>query len=160
MIDIFGYYLKTLDKNPFDAGADELEDSLARVSLQNEEQGIDSRNHASTHVSTEISSTFKYPEEITDSLKTVLKGLMYIFTEPPLVVPRIQWPQDGNKSSTEKWPKFFVGKGGHENTLQIEYRCVNKHIKPHDQREYEWLAAFVKVLTWIELEIGPVKEDF
>ncbi|KAB8304386.1 hypothetical protein EYC80_003790 [Monilinia laxa] len=151
---------ETLDKRPFDVGANELEDSLARASLRNEEQRIDSRNHVLTHVSTEISSTLKYPEEIADSLKTVLKGLMYIYTEPPLLVPRIQWHQDGNQSSTEKWPRFFVDKGGHENTLRTEYRCANRHIKPHDQREYEWLAAFVKVVTWIELEIGPVNEDF
>ncbi|KAA8575034.1 hypothetical protein EYC84_004255 [Monilinia fructicola] len=150
---------ETLDKHPFDVGANGLEDSLARVSLQNKEQGIDLRNSALSHVPKDISSAFVYPEEIADSLRTVLKGLMYIYTEPPLTVPRIRWPQYGNESS-EKRPEFFVGRAGHENTLQTEYRCVNRHIKPHNQREYEWLAAFVKVVTWIELHIGPMKEDF
>ncbi|QSZ37674.1 hypothetical protein DSL72_008773 [Monilinia vaccinii-corymbosi] len=152
--------LETLDKHPFEDRANELEDGLAKVSLQNQEQGINPGHIARPPVSGDALNTFQYPEEVADGLETVLRGLMYIYTEPPLVVPRIRWPPETNESSPEKRPKFFVGRRGHENTPQIEHRCVNKHIKPHDQREYEWLAAFLKVVTWIEWNIGPAKEDF
>ncbi|ESZ98100.1 hypothetical protein SBOR_1479 [Sclerotinia borealis F-4128] len=153
--------LETLDKHPFDIGITGLEDTLAKVTLHNEEQGTDAENTGLSTVDKENPSRFQYPEEIADELRTVLKGLMYVYTEPPSLVPRIQWAPAGNVSSSEKWPKFSVDRERHPNILSpIKHQCVNKHIKPHDEREYGWLEAFVKAIRWIESNIGVAKGDF
>ncbi|KAF7863822.1 hypothetical protein EAF04_006787 [Stromatinia cepivora] len=151
--------LETLAKYPIDSEVTGLEENLARVSLQNEEQGRDLGDTELSVVSKNKPTVLQYPENIAENLRTVLEGLMYIYTEPPLNVPRIQWGPTGNSSSSEKWPKFLVDKGRHEHA-QIKHMCMNWNVRPHDEREYEWLVAFLKAVTWIELNIGPVKEDF
>ncbi|TGO65546.1 hypothetical protein BCON_0002g01320 [Botryotinia convoluta] len=151
--------LDTLANYPFDVEVTGLEETLANVSLHNGGQGTTLENTESATISARDHNDFKYPENIAVSLRVVLKGLMYIYTEPPLTIPRIQWESLGDINSSEKWPRFFVDKGLYEHP-HFEYPYANQKIKPHDKREYEWLAAFVEVVTWIELNIGPVKEDF
>ncbi|KAJ8066214.1 hypothetical protein OCU04_005299 [Sclerotinia nivalis] len=150
--------LETLAKHPLDFGITGLEENLAKVSLQNKEQGTDLGDIKLSTVPKNNPIVFQYPENIAENLRTVLKGLMYIYTEPPLTVPRIQWGPTRNASSSEKWPKFLVDKGQHEHG-QIKHMRMNWNIRPRDEREYEWLAAFLKAVTWIELNIGPAKED-
>ncbi|THV50663.1 hypothetical protein BGAL_0141g00130 [Botrytis galanthina] len=144
---------------PLDVEVTGLEETLANVSLHNGGQETNLEDTELATISERDHIDFKYPEKIAASLRVVLKGLMYIYTEPPLTIPRIQWESLGDEDSSEKWPRFFVDKGIYEH-LHFQYPCANKKIKPYDEREYEWLAAFVEVVTWIELNIGPVKEDF
>ncbi|KAF5871800.1 uncharacterized protein Bfra_008824 [Botrytis fragariae] len=151
--------LDTLAKYPLDIEVTGLEETLANVSLHN---GCQETTLEGTELATILESDpndFMYPENITASLRVVLKGLMYIYTEPPLTIPRIQWEPPKDDNSSGKWPRFFVDKGIHEHP-HFEYPCANQKIKPYDKREYEWLAAFIEVVTWIELNIGPAKEDF
>ncbi|KAF7942185.1 hypothetical protein BELL_0008g00160 [Botrytis elliptica] len=151
--------LDTLAKYPLDVEVTGLEETLASVSLHNGRQGTTLEDTKLATIPERDPNDFKYPEEIAASLRVVLKGLMYIYTEPPLTIPRIQWESLRDENSSEKWPRFFVDKGRHEHP-HFQYPCANPKIKPYDDREYEWLAAFVEVVTWIELNIGPVKEDF
>jgi hypothetical protein len=37
------------------------------------------------------------------------------------------------------------------------HRCENSRIAPYDDREYDWLEAFLKVVTWMEDEFGYEK---
>ncbi|KAF7911128.1 uncharacterized protein EAF01_002636 [Botrytis porri] len=151
--------LDTLAKYPLDVEVTGLEESLANVSLHNSGQGITLENTESATISQIDPDDFKYPDYIAAGLKVVLKGLMYIYTEPPLTIPRIQYESLGNDNSSEKWPRFFVDKGVNIHP-HFEHPCENQQIRPHDKREYEWLAAFVEVVTWIELNIAPIKEEF
>ncbi|CAD6442047.1 bab47929-61ff-4ac5-be38-8341d381e113 [Sclerotinia trifoliorum] len=151
--------LETLAKHPLDFEVTSLEESLARVSLLNQEQGTHSGDTEISIASKNNSVVFQYPENIAKNLRTVLKGLMYIYTEPSLTVPRIQLGPTENASSSEKWPKFFVHKGQEEHA-QTRHIRMNWNIRPHDERECEWLVAFLGAVTWIELNVGPAKEDF
>ncbi|KAF7888237.1 uncharacterized protein EAF02_002778 [Botrytis sinoallii] len=151
--------LDTLAKYPLDVEVTGLEETLASVSLHDGGQGTTLEDTKLATIPERDPNDFKYSEEIAASLRVVLKGLMYIYTEPPLTIPRIQWESLRDENSSEKWPRFFVDKGRHEHP-HFQYPCANPKIKPYDDREYEWLAAFVEVVTWIELNIGPVNEDF
>ncbi|TGO10286.1 hypothetical protein BTUL_0139g00120 [Botrytis tulipae] len=151
--------LDTLDKYPLDVKVTGLEETLAKVSLHNGGQETNLEDTELATISERDPIDFKYPENIAASLRVVFKGLMYIYTEPPLTIPRFQWESLRDENSSEKWPRFFVDKGRSEHR-NFQYPCADKKIKPYDEREYEWLAAFVEVVTWIELNIGPVKEYF
>ncbi|TEY52448.1 hypothetical protein BOTCAL_0258g00180 [Botryotinia calthae] len=140
--------LDTLAKYPLDVEVTGLEETLANVSLHNGAQGATLENTESATMIERQPNDFKYSDDIANSLRTVLKGLMYIYTEPSLTIPRVQWESLRDVDSSGKWPRFFVDRG------------KNEQIEPCDEREYEWIAAFVKVVTWIELNIGPAKEDF
>ncbi|TGO30658.1 hypothetical protein BPAE_0004g01170 [Botrytis paeoniae] len=153
------FLLDTLAKYPIGIEVTGLEKTLANVSLHNGGQGTILEGTELATIFESDSNDFMYPENIAASLRVVLKGLMYIYTEPPLTIPRIQWESPKDVNSSEKRPRFFIDKGIHEHP-HFEYPCANQKIKPYDKREYEWLAAFVEVVTWIELNIGPVKEDF
>ncbi|APA09602.1 hypothetical protein sscle_05g043720 [Sclerotinia sclerotiorum 1980 UF-70] len=151
--------LETLAKHPLDFEVTGLEESLAKVSLLDQKQGTHSRDiEPSSTLSKNNTNVFRYPENIAENLRTVLKGLMYIYTKPPLTVPRIQWSSTGNTSSSEKWPKFVVHKGQEEHAQNKNIR-MNWNIRPRDEREYEWLAAFLKAVTWIELNIGSTEDS-
>ncbi|KAF7960807.1 hypothetical protein EAE96_000480 [Botrytis aclada] len=152
--------LVTLDKYPLHVDVTGLEQTLANTSLHNSGQGTTLEETGSANISERDPNDFKYPEDIAASLRVVLKGLMYIYTEPPLTIPRIQWePLSRDIKPSEKWPRFYIDKGRHEYP-HFEYACQYPQIIPHDKREYEWLAAFVEAVTWIELNIGPVEEAF
>jgi hypothetical protein len=95
---------------------------------------------------------YQYPKEIATSIKVVQDGLMYVYTGSPLlVVPRIRWESTVAEAFEGKRPVFFIHTGGHAYDLPNNvHRCVGGRVKPHDEREYEWLKAFLKVVTWME----------
>lgn len=151
--------LDTVAKYPLDVEVTGLEETLANVSLHNGGKGAFLENAESATMTETQPNDFKYPEDIADSLRTVLKGLMYKYTEPQLTRPRVQWEPLRDVDSSEKWPRFFVDKKENERP-HFKYARENDGTKPCDDREYEWIAAFAKVVTWIELNIEPVKEGF
>ena len=55
-------------------------------------------------------------------------------------------------------PSFYVETKAHSPNLPKQiHRCTAAHIMPYDEREYEWLHAFLKVVTWMEDEFGYEK---
>lgn len=89
---------------------------------------------------------FQYPEEIASSISVVMNGLVNIYTGSPLlIVPRIDWTSDPKK------PVFFVDTEPHPYAVPKHiHRCLAARVLPYDPREYEWLKAFLKVVTWME----------
>lgn len=54
-------------------------------------------------------------------------------------------------------PKFELSPGGHYPKMPMERRCgVNRYLT-HDDKEYEWLQLFLKVVTWMEEKFGAVE---
>jgi hypothetical protein len=101
---------------------------------------------------------WEYPESIQCDLKLVMDGLMYLYTgDAELVVPRIQWPEK-SKELHEPKPTFFINKEPHRMDLPERcHRCIARY-KPYDDREYEWLRAFLKVVSWMEEHLD-IPED-
>jgi len=92
-----------------------------------------------------------------------MSGMSYLYTDMynAHLVPRIHWIRaDGTSVSqaellfdSEKVTySFFVQKRPHHppDLAPGTHRCVCHRVKCHDDREYEWLRAFLKVVTWIE----------
>jgi hypothetical protein len=101
---------------------------------------------------------WEYPESIQRDLKLVMDGLMYLYTgDAEFVVPRIQWPEKSKEQHDPK-PTFFINKEPHRMDLPEKcHRCVARY-KPYDDREYEWLRAFLKVVSWMEEHLD-IPED-
>ncbi|KAF7508941.1 hypothetical protein GJ744_008497 [Endocarpon pusillum] len=120
-------------------------------------QVVDSRSQVAGP-GDELCGPFRYPEDIATSIEVVMDGLMYVYTGSPLlVVPRIQWsPTSACGSSSGEWkPRFFINKEPHSNCLPGNlHRCPVRKIMPYDEREYEWLEAFLKVVSWMEKKLG------
>jgi hypothetical protein len=141
-------FLECLEKYPplsVDAGA---ENRLQSTSLDVEGKFAETKQ--------DLSKPFAYPEDITATINVVMDGLMYVYTGSPLlVVPRIQW----SSTSGEK-PVFFINKEPHSVELPGEiHRCLARKIMPHDDREYKWLNAFLKVVTWMEKNLGKDEKE-
>jgi len=95
---------------------------------------------------------FHYPEDIATSINVVMDGLMYIYTSSRLkTIPRINWSPFPESYNAYGKPIFSIKKGKHSPELQWNiHRCPVRKILPYDEREYEWLNAFLKVVTWMK----------
>ncbi|CZR60137.1 uncharacterized protein PAC_10033 [Phialocephala subalpina] len=90
--------------------------------------------------------TFKYPKDIAANLESVLASLTNVDTRPTGIVNRIDWGP--------KKPVFLVKKHS-EPGLHL---CPLKSLSSNDPRELEWLAAFLKVVTWMEGNVEAKSE--
>jgi hypothetical protein len=91
---------------------------------------------------------FQYPENIAADIERVLDGLMYVYTQHPLMVPRVQLP---SAESADDEPVFCVQTRPHSLYLAPNlHRCLARKVMLHDEREYEWLKAFLAVVDWME----------
>ncbi|KAH8657559.1 hypothetical protein BGZ60DRAFT_416178 [Tricladium varicosporioides] len=95
-----------------------------------------------------------YPEDIAKNLDVVMRGLMYIYTESPLlIIPRIVWPKEEEMGvPLFKKPVFAVDTTAQDRNPCTEpiHHCIGKRIRPHIEKEYDWLKAFLKVVAWME----------
>jgi hypothetical protein len=99
---------------------------------------------------------FQYPENIAADIEIVLDGLMYVYTQYPLMVPRVQLP---SAESVDKEPVFCVQTKRHSLYLAPHlHRCLARKVMLHDEREYEWLKAFLAVVDWMEKNLVEPKE--
>ena len=99
---------------------------------------------------------FQYPENIATNIEIVLDGLMYVYTQYPLMVPRVQLP---SAESVNKEPVFCVQTKPHSLYLSPHlHRCLARKVMLHDEREYEWLKAFLAVVDWMEKNLVEPKE--
>lgn len=96
-----------------------------------------------------------YPEKIAADMNTVMNGLEYIHTSPihsnhqPELQPRERTNIHFNHlgGGTERFaykhpPRFLTAT---RNYYDIKFYGLG----PHDDREYEWLQAFMRVVTWM-----------
>ncbi|ERF73744.1 hypothetical protein EPUS_00998 [Endocarpon pusillum Z07020] len=151
-------FLESLEKHPpgnVDVG---FLNTPQNMSLSEEAgQVVDSRSQVAGP-GEELCGPFRYPEDIATSIEVVMDGLMYVYTGSPLlVVPRIQWsPTSACGSSLgETKPRFFINQEPHSDCLPGNlHRCPLRKIMPYDEREYEWLEAFLKVVSWMEKKLG------
>jgi hypothetical protein len=100
---------------------------------------------------------FQYPEDVAANIKVVLDGLMYVYTcyRYSLVARRILLTISEN---TE--PMFWVETKEHPKDLpQHLHRCLARKVMPHDDREYEWLRAFLAAVSWMEENLGESNEN-
>ena len=104
----------------------------------------------------DANTTFTYPEDIFKGIEVVMDGLMYLYTGSPLLmVPRIDWSPARGPYNPEGMPVFYINRKGHEPGLAASsHRCPVFKRKPHNEREYQWLEAFLKVVTWMEENLG------
>jgi hypothetical protein len=96
---------------------------------------------------------FHYPEDIATSIKVVMAGLMYIYTSSGLLtIPRINWSPLPESYNAYGKPIFSIKKGKHSSPELPwnVHRCPVRKILPYDEREYEWLEAFLKVVSWMK----------
>ena len=99
---------------------------------------------------------FQYPENIATNIEIVLDGLMYVYTQYPLMVPRVQLP---SAESVNKEPVFCVQTKPHSLYLSPHlHRCLARKVMLHDEREYEWLKAFLAAVDWMEKNLAESKE--
>jgi hypothetical protein len=82
--------------------------------------------------------------------------LMYVYTQYPLMVPRVQLP---SAESVNEEPVFCVQTKPHSLYLAPHlHRCVARKVMLHDEREYEWLKAFLAVVDWMEKNLAESNE--
>ena len=146
------FFLDNLETYP-------LDDPEFEAGQQFQKLSIASALTDTTASDEESTTKFQYPEDIALSIKVVMDGLMYVYTHSRLVVPRIRWrkSRDPNTGelSTEEMPLFCNDNGRHSPHLPANiHRCVAKRVIPYDEREYKWLKAFLKVVTWMEDNFG------
>jgi hypothetical protein len=99
---------------------------------------------------------FQYPENIAANIEIVLDGLMYVYTQYPLMVPRVQLP---SAESVNEEPVFCVQTKPHSLYLAPHlHRCLARKVMLYDEREYEWLKAFLAVVDWMEKNLVEPKE--
>lgn len=95
-----------------------------------------------------------YPEDIAKNLDVVMRGLMYVYTESPLlIIPRIVWPKEEELGvPLFKKPVFAVDTTAQDRSPYTEpmHHCIGQRIRPHVEKEYDWLKAFLKVVAWME----------
>ncbi|RDL40059.1 uncharacterized protein BP5553_00038 [Venustampulla echinocandica] len=136
-------FLETLEKYPPESPDLDISGRLQKIALK--EDG-------------DKAQPFQYPEDISANLEVVMNGLMYVYTGSPLlVVPRIQWPENEalESSGRNQSPVFLIDAGCHSQNIPVGiHRCVARRFKPYDDREYDWLKAFLKVVTWMEENLG------
>jgi hypothetical protein len=91
---------------------------------------------------------FQYPGNIAAKIEIVLDGLMYVYTQYPLMVPRVQLP---SAESVNKKRVFCVQTKPHSLYLAPHlHRCLARKVMPHDEREYDWRKEFLAVVDWVE----------
>lgn len=98
-----------------------------------------------------LGKQFRYPDKIATSIDVVNNGLFKVFTGSPLLfVPRIDWDRISWPVRAAK-PIFFIDTQPHPSTFPEElHRCACRKVMTYDEREYEWLRAFLEVVTWME----------
>jgi hypothetical protein len=159
--------LDTLEKHPFYMESLELEDSFQRMVLEPQPLPAKLDNLPLLCTAEKKESDSQYPEEIAGHLRIALKGLVYVYTEDNVTVPRIEWgprlldpvSQDGSKTEARRWPRFLVNKHIRYPGMPPRQRIATaQKLKPLDAREYEWIEAFLKTVTWMEEKFGAAKE--
>ncbi|EPE28132.1 hypothetical protein GLAREA_04923 [Glarea lozoyensis ATCC 20868] len=98
-----------------------------------------------------------YPQSIMDDLEIAVKGLRYVYNrDPDIRIPRIQW--NSFEHARRSNPTFAVGHSHHLTNSSPCPWCVAMHAA-YDDREYEWLRAFLKVVWWMEQNLD-IPDDF
>jgi hypothetical protein len=131
-------FLGALEKYP--PGAKQLEDEFDELSLN---RGTDTPR--------------VYPQSIMNDLGIAVKGLRYVYNRDPDVnIPRIQWTSLEHVRRSN--PTFAAGHSHHLVNSSPCPRCVAMYAA-YDEREYEWLKAFLKVVWWMEHNLD-IPDDF
>jgi hypothetical protein len=101
---------------------------------------------------------YRYPPDTADNIRIAMDGLFYVYTGSTLlIVPRIHWPaaMEPDFDNYVQNPRFFIDPKPHPANLPAEFhRCPVRECKPHDDREYKWLEAFLKAVSWMQKEFG------
>ncbi|KAM3065866.1 hypothetical protein ACMFMG_009911 [Clarireedia jacksonii] len=159
--------LDTLEKHPFYMESSGLEDSFQRMALEPQSLYLTLDKVPLLVTAERKESDFQYPEEIAGQMRTVLEGLVYIYAEDDVTVPRIQWEPDvldlgsnhSSKAGGKRWPRFLVEKNTqYPGMPSVREIATAQKLKPLDGREYEWLESFLKTVTWMEEKFGPTKK--
>jgi hypothetical protein len=146
-------FLDTLEKHPPMDDIEGIEAGLRKVTLSEAMGASSMLDGTNRKVQGE---KYQYPADITANIKVVMKGLFYVYTGSPLlIIPRVQLPAASKPYfvNSGKKPRFYIEMKPHSENLPVHlHRCPVKKRRPHDEREYEWLEAFLKVVTWMEKE--------
>lgn len=103
---------------------------------------------------------FEYPVDIAIAIAIVMKGLVNVYTGSELLlVPRIDWSPTSSSSDPPR-PVFLFDTKPHSPKLpQHLHRCRGRKVMAYDEREYEWLRVFLKVVTWMEDNLSGKEEQ-
>ncbi|KAH8770322.1 hypothetical protein BGZ57DRAFT_441715 [Hyaloscypha finlandica] len=150
-------FLDTLKKHPPVGIMDDLSASLQSISLSlTEVMGTNPMPEGATGQM--HGENYRYPPDTADNIRIAMDGLFYVYTGSTLlIVPRIHWPaaMEPDFDNYVQNPRFFIDPKPHPATLPAEFhRCPVRECKPHDDREYKWLEAFLKALSWMQKEFG------
>ncbi|KAE9381199.1 hypothetical protein N431DRAFT_424790 [Stipitochalara longipes BDJ] len=155
-------FVNTIQKYPPANDTDALTASFHRLTLNLSEAMGTTLIQEGTTSQVQGESHFypSYPTDIISSIQTAMDGLFYVYTgSTMLVIPRFRWltakgPNFDDNDNVEA-PRFFINPKPHRPNLPEDFhRCPVKKQKPFDDREYQWLEAFAKVVTWMQKEFG------
>ncbi|PQE29529.1 AAA ATPase central domain protein [Rutstroemia sp. NJR-2017a WRK4] len=162
--------LDTLEKHPFHMESPELEETFQKMVLEPQPLPMNLDKLPLLCTADKKESDSQYPEEIAGHLRTALKGLAYVYNEDDVIMPRIELEprlndaasQENSKTETtqtRRWPRFLVKKDIKYPGMPPLWRiAAAQKLKPLDAREYEWIEAFLKIVTWMEERFGLSKE--
>jgi hypothetical protein len=134
-------------------------DTIKRYPPADEEQDVEAFLEKLALDETLATNKFEYPEKVASAISIVMKGLVNVYTGSPLLlVRRIDWNPPTSDSSEPSKPIFYVETKPHPPDLPNEvHRCPVRKVMAYDEQEYEWLRAFLNVVTWMEDNL-PEKE--
>lgn len=137
---------------PYDNNLSLFLDTLKKYPVANEYQSVEGLMGKLALDDATVAKSFHYPDEIAAALSIVMEGLANVYTSSPLlIVPRIDWNPPTSESSDSPTPIFLVDTKPHPPDLPSDiHRCPVRKVMAYDEREYEWLRAFLKVVTWME----------
>ena len=147
-------FLETLEKHP---PADDIEGVAAALQRVTLTEAMGTSSLPDRNIGEAQTEKYRYPDDITANITLVVDGLFYVYTGSQLIVPRIQFLAAMKPYSVNnvKNPRFFIESKPHSAHLPENiHRCLVRKRKPYDEREYEWLEAFLKVVTWMEKQFG------
>ncbi|PQE08526.1 AAA ATPase central domain protein [Rutstroemia sp. NJR-2017a BBW] len=151
--------LDTLEKHPFHMESPELEESFRKMVLEPQPLPTNLDRLPLLCTADKKESASQYPEEIAGHLRTALKGLAYVYNEDDVIMPRIEWEPGLNDAASQRWPRFLVKKDILYPGMPPLWRvAAAQKLKPLDAREYEWIEAFLKTVTWMEERFGSAKD--
>jgi len=152
------FFLVILQKYPPANYIDALVDSFYDVSLNlNEDMAPSSISDGPA--GRVRKQSYQYASNILSDLQTAISGQLYIHTGSTLlVIPRFRWATPIRTQEIYddvKVPQIFIDPKPHQLNLPEKFhRCPVRKQKPFDEREYQWLEAFAKVVTWMQEEFG------
>jgi hypothetical protein len=114
-------------------------------------------NNLSLGYRIQVGDPYVYPASIMNNLNFAINGLKFVHTQnDKLMVPRMRWARTGNTHRLNL--VFCINEIPHSMGSDWCQRCIAKYL-PYEEKEYEWLKAFLNVVTWMEKSL-EISDEF